>query len=49
MNNEQDYLQEEELTAEQEVEVYDIYEEIEEDSSPFIDSDEELYLLDDEI
>ncbi len=38
----------EELTTSEEVEVYDIYEEIEQDSSPFIDSDEDLYLLDDE-
>ncbi len=38
----------EELSTDEEVEVYDIYEEIEEDSSPFIDSDEDLYLLDDE-
>ncbi len=37
-----------ELTASEEVEVYEVYEQLEDDASPFIDSEQDLYLLDDD-
>lgn len=49
MNPDDSKKNEDGLTTSEEMEVYDIYEEIEQDYSPFVDSEEDLYLLNDEI